>query len=306
MAGSTTYPTSVDNKTEIVDGTDIIEGDDVNNAYVPVDAIETFIGVNGKGQSWSIDLLEYLSNTQAPIIEYDSATQFTVKAGAIAIKNSGQSNRLLRRNTSDTTVTASDIDTGSIATGTYYYVYAVADSSGTTFTVKFSLSASSPTGLTNYELIGWFYNESAGVMNLANKYLGSVKLNGRDVPNSVTVIGTDDVNTTSATYADMDDMEVRIYLTGRPVQILFQAPLNSSSTSANSNITIDINGTDKVETIVTHDIGSVGKPLPTAIIYSEHLAAGEYTIKIQWKTSTGTLNQEGATEGDRVLIVSEL
>ena len=44
MAGSSNYPNAIDNKTPLQDGVDYIEADNVNNAYVPASAIQTFIG----------------------------------------------------------------------------------------------------------------------------------------------------------------------------------------------------------------------------------------------------------------------
>lgn len=301
MAGSTTYPGSVDNKTALQDGVDIIQADDVNDAYVPIDAIETFVGGigSGKTQSSSTDMLDYLGNEKAPMCSKASGSTITVSAGAVVIKNSGQSNRMLRRTTSDITVSASNLDTGSMVVG-YYYIYAVADTAATTFTVKFSASASSPTGLTNYELIGWFYNQANGSLDITIDYVGNVKRNGRDVPNVVKIEGTTDISTASTSLTDMTTMEIRIYSSGRPMNFVFTAPFIFDTIVG--TVVIDIDGATKKTMVAKWNFG-VGNPL--ALHWTETLSAGTHTIKIRWKVSSGTGYQSGSTEGSRLLTATE-
>jgi hypothetical protein len=301
MAGSSNFPTSVDNKTPLVDGVDYQEADNVNNAYVPLNKTQTFIGANGKGASWSTDILEYLANQKAPICTKASASTISVSTGTVFIKNSGQTNRIMRRNTSATTVTASDIDTGALADDTYYYLFAVADSAATTFTVKFSLSSTAPTGLTNFELIGWFFNQSAAALDITIDRVGNVKTNGRDVPNTVKIEGTSDITTTSTSLVDMTDMEIRFYTSGRPIQVYFDGSFRFDTITG--TIVIDIAGATKRTSIGKFNFGH-GEPM--VVKWQETLAAGTYTIKIQWKVSSGTGEQRGSTEGSRLLTVIEL
>jgi len=94
-------------------------------------------------------------------ITYNSAAAFYVEAGEVACSNSGGTLIKMRRTTSTTTVTWADIDTGSEAASTTYYVYAVADADATTFTVKISLSATAPDSVTYYAKLGSFYNNSS-------------------------------------------------------------------------------------------------------------------------------------------------
>lgn len=165
MAGSTTYPTSVDNKTALQDGVDIIQADDVNDAYVPVDAIETFVGASGKSQSGSIDLLEYLRYLGDPVnearVEWVSVTQLKIKAGIIWCTNASGSIRVPRKLTGDLTLSFADLDTGAEAASTKYYVIAVADAANTTITGKFSLSKTAPTGITTFAVLASFVNNAA-------------------------------------------------------------------------------------------------------------------------------------------------
>jgi len=93
-------------------------------------------------------------------VAYASASSVTVAAGQIVCDNAARSLRRWRENTSATTVTFSDIDTGAEAASTTYYVYAVADTDVATFTLTVSTSASAPTGKTYYARIGYFDNDS--------------------------------------------------------------------------------------------------------------------------------------------------
>jgi len=165
MAGSTSYPTSVDNKTALQDGVDIIQADDVNDAYVPVDAIETFVGASGKPQSGSIDLLEYLRFLGDPVnearVEWVSATSLKIKAGVIWCTNASGSIRVPRKLTADLTLTFADLDTGAEAANTRYYVIAVADAANTSITGKFSLSKTAPSGITTFAALTSFVNNAS-------------------------------------------------------------------------------------------------------------------------------------------------
>jgi hypothetical protein len=79
------------------------------------------------------------------------------------VSDSTNTTRIMMQNTSDTTVTWADIDTGSEETGTTYYVYAVA--SGDDDKVQayvISKSSTAPTGQTYYRRIGNFFNNASG------------------------------------------------------------------------------------------------------------------------------------------------
>lgn len=91
----------------------------------------------------------------------DSAS-FYVSVGEVTCSNSAGTIRKFRSNTSATTVTWSNLDTGSEATSTTYYYYAVADADATTFTITISANSTSPTGVTYYRKLGAFYNNADG------------------------------------------------------------------------------------------------------------------------------------------------
>lgn len=94
-------------------------------------------------------------------ISFASTSTLTVGTGEVFLSNSDGTLFKMKRNTSTTTVQWSDIDTGAEASDTTYYVYAVADTSDTTFTVKISTSSSAPSGVTYYRRLGSFYNNSS-------------------------------------------------------------------------------------------------------------------------------------------------
>lgn len=295
------FPTSVDNPTQIVDGTTDLEAVNMNTAYDSLTATQTMIGASGAAQSHNVDILTYLSYTKPPQLSYSSTSSFDVLAGTIAIKKSDGSIKKLRRNTASVNVTASNLDTGAMAVG-YYYVYAVADAASTTFTVKLSTSATTPSGVTNYELIGWFYNETAGVLDITKKFFGNVKANGRDVPNAVIRTGTTDDTLNDTTYgSDVTESEVRFYSSGRPVLITANFDVTGGTGGIVSGI-IDIDGTDKAASEKSIDTdGSNVLSDSVNCIWLETLSAGTHTITLQAKTTTGS-----NTIDNKVITVIEL
>ena len=92
---------------------------------------------------------------------YATAATLTVLQGEIAIPNAAGTTIRWRRTTGSTTVTWSDIDTGSEASSTTYYLYATADTDITGMVFKISTSSSAPSGMTYYRKIASFYNNSS-------------------------------------------------------------------------------------------------------------------------------------------------
>lgn len=69
----------------------------------------------------------------------------------------------MQQNTAATTVDWSMIDTGAEEDGKTYYLYGYqATVTDTDFDIAISLSSSAPTGITYYERLGYFYNNSSG------------------------------------------------------------------------------------------------------------------------------------------------
>jgi hypothetical protein len=93
-------------------------------------------------------------------LSYASESTITVGAGSIVCSNSTGEVRRMRANTTATTVSWSDIDTGSENDSTTYYLWAIGDADTTTFTVKISLSSTAPGSSTYYKRLGSFYNDA--------------------------------------------------------------------------------------------------------------------------------------------------
>ena len=119
--------------------------------------IDDLVGVNNE----AIDRL-VANYRQGSTLLYASAATLTVEPGSIVCSNSAGTVRHFRTKASNTTVTWADIDTGSEAISTTYYVYDIADADSTEYACKISASATSPTGVTYYKKIGSFYNNASG------------------------------------------------------------------------------------------------------------------------------------------------
>lgn len=225
----------------------------------------------------------------------DGANSIKVLAGELAIPNIDGSVVRWRKNTTVTSVDWTNIDDAADddIVSKQYYVWALGDADAATFTISVSLSSSAPDSATYYRLIGFFYNDSFGNITSVGSINGSLK-----------VEGTSDITTTSSSYDDMTDMVAYFRSSGRPLEISFTAPMTHSSASYNSYCIIDIDGTD-----YNFAMFNVANPAAPILVHIEDLVngltAGVRTIKIQWKTTGGTLSQEGATQGNRVLILEE-
>jgi len=96
-------------------------------------------------------------------ISYVSATTVSVGVGEVVCSNTAGTIHKFRQNTAAVTVTFANIDTGTEAAATTYYVYACADADSTEFTVKLSTTAVStgPSGSTYFALLGTIYNDAS-------------------------------------------------------------------------------------------------------------------------------------------------
>lgn len=95
-------------------------------------------------------------------LNYSSASALAIGTGEIVVSNSTGSIRLFLVATGATTITSSNLDTGSITASTTYYVYAgtsTATDSAPTYYI--SLSASAPSGVTYYAQLGSFTTDSS-------------------------------------------------------------------------------------------------------------------------------------------------
>ena len=91
-----------------------------------------------------------------------STSEIDIGTGGVMLQNSGGSVRLMVANTTVTAMSSTNIDTGSISPSSTYYIYAYASSTtATTFSVIYSASSTSPTGITYYQQIGKFTTDGS-------------------------------------------------------------------------------------------------------------------------------------------------
>jgi len=160
----TDFPATKKTFSQVVDGITFLEAILFNTGYNEVEAIQTLIGALGAGntQSFSTSLNDLLGQYRLDcVISYNAIDSIKIAPGAISFED-GSGKVRLRRNTSEITADWSNLDTGSEANNTYY-VYAVADTAATTFTILFSLSSTAPTGATYYRRLGKFDNVSGDI-----------------------------------------------------------------------------------------------------------------------------------------------
>jgi len=116
---------------------------------------------------------------------YKSASDITASLGTVTVSNSDGSVRLFLGNTSNTTITWADIDTGAEGNATYY-VYAVAALvTSETATFKISLDSTAPDSALYYKKIGSFYNNSSSNIDrqkIYNEPYGLVKSESSGIP----------------------------------------------------------------------------------------------------------------------------
>jgi hypothetical protein len=108
---------------------------------------------------------------------------------------------------------------------------------------------------------------------------------------SATAIGTDSINTSSATFVDMTNMSITITTTGGNCLVLFSAPIdNNGKNLAQIRIVIDSTVLQTQEIyfpLENKDYACSITGLATSV------AAGSHTFKVQWLTSAGTVTQYG-------------
>lgn len=109
-----------------------------------------------------------------------------------------------------------------------------------------------------------------------------------------TVSASSEINTTSTTYTDMTSMTLTLTTGARPVLILANVEVIHASANVNWQIIVDIDGTDKGPSLGggseddTYSSGW-GYAVNTPCIYVETLTAASHTIKLHWKTISGTV-----------------
>lgn len=113
-----------------------------------------------------------ISNYQrALFLTYSSSSTIIATSGEIVVSNSTGTIRLFLVASTSTNITSTNIDTGSIASSTTYYVYAgtsTATDAAPTFYI--SLSSTAPSGVTYYALIGQFTTDSSSQFTSIENY----------------------------------------------------------------------------------------------------------------------------------------
>ena len=110
----------------------------------------------------AVDLMLQNYRDGGVTITLSSTSLITIGAGGVMLSNSGGSVRLMVANTSTSSLGPLNIDTGSISPSSTYYIYAYASTTtATTFSVVFSTSSSSPTGITYYAPLGKFTTDGS-------------------------------------------------------------------------------------------------------------------------------------------------
>jgi len=298
------YPEDAGNITPLIDGTDYVEAANVNNVVTELSNVKTLVGIPGAAQSHLATLLDMLADNYSGGRCYgEDGTTDEVYVGAFSgiISNAAGSIRKLRRITSVTTLTAADLDTGAMAVG-YYYIYATADAAASTPVFKFSASDTTPTGYTYYKKIGWFYNETASVLDVTSLFIGNIR-DGSANPNQVKVTSSTEISTTSDSYVDMTNMEIKFVANGGPVKIDFSGAFNASGVASTGfTIEIDASVISISENGTYSDNRAPGYLYNGSTIYEDALTAGEHTIKVQWKRTATMYTHYNQR---RILIVEE-
>lgn len=237
------------------------------------------------------------------IVSYESATTVSVSRGEIELGSSTSAGK--RRNTLSITLDiTTDLDTGSEAASTQYFVWVYPDSDNeTNFLGKISVSSSDATGITNERLLGHFWNDASS--NISGSSVGCYKGDGSGVPNIVKRVGLDDITTTSLTAVPLPEMDIRFRSSGRPVKIEFFAPISDVDQDAEFALSIDNVWAEGLKTQFK-DAGGEGTGT-VGLIWMDYLPAGSHVAQIKWRnfSGAGTIYQKGLTEGARVLIVEE-
>lgn len=290
------YPQAIDiftNKT----GANAIASSDPNAAYDAIEATQGLIGGLGETQSWSVTLLTVLRKYKRDMRVEATGGSLYVRAGEAVLENSAGNIWVFRKNPSDVTVAAANLDAGTLAVGTYY-VYITGGSAATTAPILFSTSAAAPagysptgTGTGPCRQIGWFFNATNAV--LAVTYAGDIKVNGNDV-NMVFAGLTAATTFTLAATTPISQFTLPFISSGRPLEI-----------EANCKISLDGAGCYGLLSVYLDNavIDSGGAPAdqqPHIIAIKQickGIAAGPHTIEAKiWTSGTGTFYVYGTAK----------
>lgn len=153
------YPEAQDAIPDVINGTTKVAAGVPNPIKDGMENTQGFIGESGKSQAHNTDLLTHLVEVLPSIIlSYVDANTVQASTGLAVPRNSTDSIKVFRKNTSTTNITGSDLDASgpTFAANTDYYIYADATSSGTSVPFVVSTNAAKSSSTIPYRLIGGF------------------------------------------------------------------------------------------------------------------------------------------------------
>ncbi len=227
----------------------------------------------------------------------------TVGRGEIELGSTGGK----RRNTSSINIDFDVSGLGGLAAAdtytanTFYYLYTFPNTGNAS---NYSgIAGSATTGVADVadeRLVGWCYSDSS--MNISADSVGGYKALGSSQPNIVHISRATDIATTSNTYVAM--ITGKFYSSGRPIFMMFTAPVNTTSTNG-AFFAFSVDGVTHGETSLD-DTDNAQRQIATTTAIAK-VGAGEHTINAIWHTTGAvSITQVGATEGARRLTIMEL
>lgn len=216
---------------------------------VNISDLDTVIGINNE----ALDRILSTYRNGATIV-YKSVSDIYVYAGEVVCSNSAGSVRKFRQNTSNTTVTWANLDTGVEQSSKWYYIYAVADTDVTTFTCVISVSSSAPAGCTYYLKLGSFYNNAAG---------------------DITTGGSYDIANEAGMYTSS---EISDFVSGASVTNADTVDNIHAATTATANYLLALNASGKLPASITGDAGTVDGYDGATLLTSGHVKAAQGTV----------------------------
>lgn len=162
---SSDYPEALDVLSPVSNGSTKVAQAVPNPIQDAAEAAQAFLGVSGKGASWNLDVLDFITSILDNRISlaWNDADTITVKAGYTHVKNAAESVKLLRKQAADSDQVFSSI-LGSSTTrtaDTAYLVWAVGDVSGTGLTYEITDVQTAPDDGTQYSVVGGFCTDSS-------------------------------------------------------------------------------------------------------------------------------------------------
>lgn len=178
--------------------------------------------------------------------------------------------------------------------------YAILMTTGTNY--KFRLDGSTQGDVLAFDG-GYWTRVAAGT---AGQYLQTRGTSGP--PEWASVIRSDQAigvaanpTTTSATFVDLDDMEIAMTTDANPVLVLFTGDVYNSNAGQQVFIIIEVDGTTKAESERSPQWDTNGYPKTLATSWIGTLAAGGHTFKVQWKVSANTGTAAGVRRAMQVI-----